>query len=146
MSTRSKKKDTKLEGARQAVSEKEVEVAVAKKQAVQHENHAVQIEAVSRRRQDKVARLNDDIDSLRDVLESAREWREDSNRQARDIKDIQQKEMLALKQNLYALEFKCLKYTKKWRYVVVCHVWIVFALVLKLIFWLQKYIRSLLPR
>ena len=76
MNTRSKNKDTKLAGGRQAVAEKEVEVAVSKKQAVQHENHADQIEAVSRRRKEEVARLTDNIDYLRDALDSAREWRE----------------------------------------------------------------------
>ena len=60
-----------MEGARQAVSEKEVEVAVAKKQATQHENHADQIEAVARRRKKEVARLTNDIDYLREALESA---------------------------------------------------------------------------
>ena len=54
--------------------------------------------------------------------------------------------MLALQQNLDASEIKCLEYTKKWRYVVVCYVWILFALVLALIFLLQNYICSLLPR
>ena len=47
------------------------------------------------------------------MLESARERREESNCETRDIKDIQQKEMLYLQQELDALEIKCLKYTKK---------------------------------
>ena len=54
MSTRSKKKDTKLAGVRREVSEKEVEVVVAKKQAIQHENHADD-ESVACRRQEEVA-------------------------------------------------------------------------------------------
>ena len=54
--------------------------------------------------------------------------------------------MLALQQKLDASEIKCLEYTKKWRYAVVCYVSIVFALVLALTFLLQKSIRSLLPR
>ena len=86
---------------------------VEKKQAVQHENRADQIEAVARRRQEEVALLANDIDSLQDVLESAREWREESNCQAQDVKDLQQKEMLSLQQNLDASEIKCLEYTKK---------------------------------
>ena len=91
MKTRSKKKDTKLAGVRRAFTKKDVEVAVAKKQAVQNDNRADQIEAVARRQQEEVAWLTDDIDYLRDMLESAREWREESNLQAWDIKDIQQK-------------------------------------------------------
>ena len=49
MNTWSKKKDMRLAGVRRAVAKKEVEVAVEKKQAVQHENRADQIEAVARR-------------------------------------------------------------------------------------------------
>ena len=63
-------------------------MAVAKKQAVQHDNHADQIEAVARRWQEEVAQLTNDIDSLRDALESAREGREESKRQALEIRDI----------------------------------------------------------
>ena len=74
MNTRSKKKETKLAGVRQAVVEKEVEVAVEKKQAVQHETTADNIEAVAHRRQKEVAQLINNIDSLRDALDSAREW------------------------------------------------------------------------
>ena len=55
---------------------------MAKKQAVQHENSVDQIEAVDRRQQEEVSQLTDYIDSLQDVLESAREWREESNHQA----------------------------------------------------------------
>ena len=51
MKTRSKKKDTKLAGVRRAFTKKGVEVAVAKKQAVQNDNRADQIEAVARRQQ-----------------------------------------------------------------------------------------------
>ena len=40
---------------RRAVSEKEVEVAVAKKQDVKHENRVDQIESVAHRRQEEVA-------------------------------------------------------------------------------------------
>ena len=54
MNNRYKKKGKKLAGVRRAVAKKEVEVAVAKKQAIQHENHANQIEAVARRRQQEV--------------------------------------------------------------------------------------------
>ena len=54
MNTRSKKKDTKLAGVRKAFSYKEVEVEVAKQQAVQHENSVDQIEAVDRRRKEEV--------------------------------------------------------------------------------------------
>ena len=118
MNTRYKKKDKKLAGVRQAVAEKEVEVAVAKKQAVQHANHADQIEAIACSWQEEVAWLTGDIDSLRELLESARDWREESNRQAQEIKDLQQKEMLALQQKMDASEIKCLKNTKK---VEVCH-------------------------
>ena len=60
-----------------------MEVAVAKKQAVQHENLTDQIEAVDRRQQEEVSQLTDYIDSLRDVLESAREWREEYKHQSR---------------------------------------------------------------
>ena len=102
MDTRSNKKEKRLAGVRRAVAKKEVEVAVAKKKAVQHENCADQIEAVARLRQEEVAQLTEDIDSLRYALESARDWREESNRQAWDIKDLQQKEMLDLQQNLDA--------------------------------------------
>ena len=77
-------------------------------------------------------------------MESAQEWRDESNRKAREIEDLQQKDILDLQQNMDALDIKCLKYTKKWRYVVVCYVWILFALVLALLFLLQKSIRSLL--
>ena len=76
MNNRYKNKYTKLAGVRRAIVKKEVEVAVAKKRAVQHENCADQIEAVARLRQEEVAQLTDDIDYLRDVLESARYWRE----------------------------------------------------------------------
>ena len=100
--TRYKKKYTKLAGVRRAVTKKEVEVEVAKKQAVLHENHANQIEAVARRQQEKAARLTDNIDYLQDALESAQEWREESNHQAQEIKNLQQKEMLVLKRNLDA--------------------------------------------
>ena len=65
-----------------------MEVAVAKKQAVQHENRADKIEVVARRQEEEVARLTNDIDSLRDALESAREGREESKRQALEIRDI----------------------------------------------------------
>ena len=54
MSTSSKKKDTKLAGVRWEFSEKEVEVAVAKKKDVQHENCADQIEAVARRHKEEI--------------------------------------------------------------------------------------------
>ena len=91
MNKRSKEKDTKLAGVRRSVAKKEVEVAVAKKQAVQHENRADKIEAVARRQQEEVSWLTEDIDYLQDALESAQEWREESNRQARDIEDIEQK-------------------------------------------------------
>ena len=64
---------------------------MAKNQAVQHENRADHIEAVARHRQEEFSKLTDDIDYLRDALEIAQEWREESNRQARDIKDLQQK-------------------------------------------------------
>ena len=96
MNTGSKKKDKKLAGIRRAVAKKEVELVVAKKQAFQHDNCAGQIEAVACRRQEDVAWLTDDIYSLRDALESVRERREKSNRQAWEIRDLQQKEMLAL--------------------------------------------------
>ena len=90
MNNRSKKKDTKLAGVRRAVFEKDVEVAVAQKQAVQNDNIENHIEAVAYLRQKEVAQLTDDIDSLRDRSESARKWREESNRQAQEIKDLQQ--------------------------------------------------------
>ena len=48
--------------------QKTVKVVVAKKQAVQHENRADQIEAFACRRQEEVARLIDDIYFLRDPL------------------------------------------------------------------------------
>ena len=64
MNTRSKNKDTKLAVVKRAVAEKEVEVAVAKKKAIQHENHADYIEAVARRWQEEFVRLTDDIESL----------------------------------------------------------------------------------
>ena len=88
---RSKEKDTKLAGVRRSVSKKEVEVAVEKNYNVQHENHADQIEAVACRRKEEVSWLTNDIDSLQDVLESSQEWREESNRQAREIKDLEKK-------------------------------------------------------
>ena len=53
---------------------------------------AEHIEAVARCQQEKVARLTDDIDSLQEMLESEREWREESNCQARDIKDIKKRD------------------------------------------------------
>ena len=59
---------------------------------------------------------------------------------------VQHRYMLALQKNLYASEIECLAYTEKWRYVVVCYVWIVFASILALIFLFQKSIRFLLPR
>ena len=46
------------------------------------------MEAVARRRQEEVARLTNDIDSLRDALESVRECREESKRQALEIRDL----------------------------------------------------------
>ena len=52
MNTRFNKKYIKLAGGRQAVAEKEVEVFVAKKQAVQHENREDHIEAAGRRQQE----------------------------------------------------------------------------------------------
>ena len=61
-------------------------MAVTKKKAVQHENCADQIEAVARRRQEEVSRLTNDTDSLRDALESVREGREESKRQALEIR------------------------------------------------------------
>ena len=66
-------------------------MAVEQKQAVQHDNHADHIEALACRRQEEVARLTENIESLQDTSESAREWREESNRQAREIKYLQQK-------------------------------------------------------
>ena len=51
-----------------------------------------------------------------------------------------------LQKNLDASEIKCLEYKNCfWRYVVVCYVWIVFALILALIFFLQRSICYLLP-
>ena len=47
INNRSNNNDTKLAGFRRAVSKKGVEVAVAKKQVVQNENHADQIESVA---------------------------------------------------------------------------------------------------
>ena len=88
MNTRSKKNDTKLADVRGAVAEKELEVALAKKQSVQHDSRADHIEVVTRRQQEEVARLSDDIDSLLDALESAPEWREDSKRQDLKIRDL----------------------------------------------------------
>ena len=82
MNTRYKKKDTKLAGVRQTGAKKEVELVVENNQAFQHENCAYHIEAVSYRQQEEVSKLTDDIYSLRDALESARERREESNRQA----------------------------------------------------------------
>ena len=98
-----------MAGVRWEFDEKEVEMEVAKKQAAQHENHADQIKAVARRRQEEVARLTDNIDYLRDALESAQEWREEYNRQAREIKYLQQKDILDLQQNMDASEIKCLE-------------------------------------
>ena len=64
-----------MSGIRWEVARKEVEVEVANKQAVHHENRANQIDDVSRRRQEEVARLTDNIYSLQYMLEIAREWR-----------------------------------------------------------------------
>ena len=89
MNTRSKKNDTKLADVRGAVAEKELEVALAKKQSVQHDSRADRIEVVAHRQQEEVARLTNDIDSLLDAVDSAQEWREESNRQAQEIKDLQ---------------------------------------------------------
>ena len=56
MNNSSNNKEKKLVGIRRAVADKEVEVAVAKKQAFQHDNCADQIEAVAHHQQEEIAR------------------------------------------------------------------------------------------